>query len=106
VLDLLLAIGIGLAGFVLGAFVFARVGHWLVGIHAVLKRSGVAEDAALLSALFVASGPWVLVAVGFFAIQVRAQPWANWLFGGIALAIAFFGALSFHLARKQTTRKQ
>jgi hypothetical protein len=96
--------GLVIAGFVLGAFVFSRVGHWLVGIHAAVTRKRGVDSrwsaTALLPAVLLASGPWVLLAVGVLAFGTIGQAWAQWLFGGMGASIAGFGALSIYLARK------
>lgn len=105
----LLPVGLVIAGMVLGAFVFSRVGHWLVGIHAAVTRNRSAGSrlsaAVLLPAFLLASGPWVLLAVGILAFNSMGQAWAHWLFGGMAAAIAGFGVLSIYMARKAIASK-
>jgi len=102
-MELLLSIGLVFTGFILGALVFSRVGHWLVAIHAALRaRDGnsVSRTAAVASAALLASGPWLLVALAVFAIWVRNESWAIWLFAGLGAAVVIFGAISGYLARK------
>ena len=105
----LIPAGLVIAGFVLGAFVFSRVGHWLVGIHAALTRNRSVGSpwsaTALLPAVLLASGPWVLLAVGVLAFSTIGQVWAQWLFGGMGASIAGFGVLSIYLARKAHASK-
>lgn len=99
----LLPVGLVIAGIVLGAFTFSRVGHWLVGIHAAVRRHRSAGSrlsaVALLPAVLLASGPWVLLAVGVLAFRTIGQAWAQWLFGGRGASIAGFGVLSIYMAR-------
>jgi hypothetical protein len=105
----LLPVGLIITGFVLGAFVFSRVGYWLVGVHAAVRRNRIAGSrlsaAALLPAVLLASGPWVLLAVGVLAFNTIGQVWAQWLFGGMGAAIAGFGVLSIYMARKAHASK-
>jgi hypothetical protein len=101
-MEALFPFGAALVGFVLGAFAFSRVGHWLVGIHGSVGRG----TGALLSAVFLASGPWVLVALGLVSVKVASATWAWWSFGGFAVAIALFAALSVYSWRKARQRER
>ena len=96
-------VGVAFAGFILGALVFSRVGHWFVGIQATLKDRDTAPSSRatkLASAVMLASGPWILLAVAVLAFNVYGQPWAPWLLGGTCAALVFFGVLTVRLARK------
>ncbi len=107
-METLLPVGLIIAGVVLGAFVFSRVGHWLVGINAVVKRGRNADCkvsvGALLTAVLLASGPWVLLAVTILGFNTIDQVWAQWLFAGAAAAILGFGVLTIYLARKAASK--
>ena len=105
------SVGVAFAGFLLGTVAFSRIGHWLVGIHSAVKarrgsHSG-AERAALASAVFLASGPWLLVALLILAFGVSSLLWSLWLFGGFGASILFFGGVTVYLAHKSArTAKQ
>lgn len=108
-MEQLLPVGLAIAGFVLGALVFSRVGHWLVGIHtAIGARTGTksgSRTAALASAVLFASGPWVLAAMGLLAFYSKGQEWASWLFSGVGAALLCFGVITIHFARRAASSK-
>jgi len=105
-MDPLVAIGLVIAGFSVGALAFARVGRWLVGIHALIKSDATSSRTALALAVLLAPGPWILVAVGILASQLGTRPWVSWLLGGMGAAVLFFGAISIYLARKAAGTKK
>jgi hypothetical protein len=91
-MEALFPFGASLVGFILGAFAFSRVGHWLVGIRSSFGRG----SGALISSIFVASGPWVIIVLILVSVRVASASWAWWSFGGFAAAIALFGAISVY----------
>jgi hypothetical protein len=100
-LELLGTIGLGTVGFFVGTLLFARVGRWIATMYEISKGpGGEAKGVRLGSAAFLSDGPWLLFVVIFSGIHLRAEPWALAISVGIAVAIAFFGAYAFFLARK------
>jgi hypothetical protein len=87
--------------FVVGAFAFARVGRWLVGIHSTRSRG-----AALVSSIVLASGPWVIVALALVSVNIASATWAWWAFGGFAASIGVFGALTVYMWWKGKQREK
>jgi hypothetical protein len=100
----LVPFGIAFAGFVLGALAFSRIGHWLVGVHGALKARRDSHfrgaKAALASAVLLASGPWLLVALATLAVGVAGHAWAPWLYLGFGASVLFFGGITAYFACK------
>jgi hypothetical protein len=96
----LLSVGALIGGMFLGVLTFSRVGHWILGMQAAFKGTGGSQPATRVSAMVLASGPWLLLALALIAYYVRARPWAVWSFWGFGLSVGYFAALSVYLSRK------
>src|SRR5207245_9321426 len=100
-MNAVVSVAVAFAGFVIGAFLFARIGRWLGCIYEVGKdQTEGAKGARLATAAFLSSGPWLLIVVLVVGYNVASESWAIWAFGGLFGAILFFSLLSVHLARK------
>jgi hypothetical protein len=106
----ILTLAIGTFGFVVGNLLFAAVGRWIAGVYTIVKdptKAGArAKHWKVASVTLFSSGPWMLVAVGFFAYHVQSKPWAMPLFIGLATAILFFSAITIHFWRKALQRQK
>ena len=93
-------------GFFLGTLLFARVGRW---IQSISTASGDPLDPAscrtraVAAATLLHSGPWLLVAMAYWAYQVLAQPHApawDWFFSGVVAAIPVWAIVTLHYYRR------
>ena len=52
------------------------------------------------------SGPWLVVAVAFFAYQVHSKPWAEWLFWGAGVSVFFMATVTIRVAHRIFKRRR
>lgn len=100
----LIPVVLALAGFFVGALLFARVGRWIVSIYEVVRdkaeASSNSKGARLAAVALLNAGPWMLLVTLLVAYHVASEPWAGWLFGGACTAVVLFGLVSIYFARK------
>ena len=100
---------VGMIGFSLGALLVAKIGRWLVTVYNIAREQPSEGDrskgARLASGTVLSSGPWLIVAGGFFAYHVHSEAWAVWFLGGVVAAVVVFGFLGLHQARKASRTK-
>ena len=98
------ALGLGVAGFAIGNLLFARIGRWLLTIQEIRAEAPTRESRSkwkrLAAATLLSSGPWLAIVAGIFLTYIRAEAWALPLYVGIAVALAFFGAIALFIIRK------
>ena len=105
--DLLVPLGALWIGLLVGLFSISRVASWVLAVYSAARssaQSSVSKGLGIVSAMFLASGPWLLVALALIAFYVRAKPWALWAYSGLGIAIIWVAAMSFRLARKARAR--
>ena len=112
-MSLLVIFGSVIGGYLAGNLVFVAVLRWIITIVMARNQVVAAEGReaprrvvmlALSQSLFQ-SGPWLLVALAFFAYHVYSEPWALWFFGGFFAGIAILGIASAH-ARKVAAEEE
>ena len=99
-MEIFVNVGLGMAGFMIGNLLFAKVGRWLATVYEIAKDPSENSKAGrFASATFLSSGPWFAIAAGMFAYYIHARSWAVWIYVGAAAAIVFFIAIAVYLAR-------
>jgi hypothetical protein len=107
--EMLISPGLVVVGFLVGTFVFARVGRWVATLYELLKDQPevrASRAGRLVSASLLSSGPWILILAVVFAYYVSSKPWAVWLFAGFCGAIVVFSLFSIYLARKAASARR
>jgi hypothetical protein len=103
------------AGFFAGNLVFVAVIRWVHlvvearnQIAAVEGRRAASGKVAMLASCqsLFHSGPWLLIAVGYFAYQVYSESWAPWLFAGFCGSVVFLGSVITHAATRIRKRSR
>ena len=100
-MDIFVNVGIGMAGFMIGSLLFAKVGRWLATVYESAKDPNAKSKAGrFASATLLSSGPWFAIAAGMFAYYIHALSWAIWIYVGAGIAVVLFSCIAFYLARK------
>jgi hypothetical protein len=106
-MEVLATIGLGMIGFLIGNLLFSNVVAWIGTIYEIAKVPAEgSKGVRLASAAFLTSGPWFLAATAIFAVYVRSESWAPPIFVGAAIAIVFFSAFAWYIARKAARLKR
>lgn len=97
-----------IVGFLAALKSFTWVAEWLLGIWDQLKRRNEASRniGALLAAVFLPAGPWVLVILVALVAKFKDAWWAMWVACGFGAGLLFIAGTTVVLIRRQKKERE